>query len=374
MASRVTLAGILEGCSVSEEQLKIVCTPELFLIVAEKLTSWEPLANSLGLSEEHLRDIQRFYPRNHTLVTLTTWEETVGVAATLLELAKALERIGHLELAEELVRFKLADRQTAVDQKVKMFEKRFEDLAKDTLRELTDDDVSFNTTLFPSTIRDDHLKYVNLKDKKHLKEIFLHFNVYWDFFHYTLLEMIVEEHGSTDLKVKMEIYVSDLITFLNETNVTEYIPKSKLWWRKNRKFRIWLKNATTQSSINHPCTLFTLKEHKDTISNRNATTEQILILKTIEPHPGKSHHNSLTVTWFILCDIPQRNLRRSVNTLVRTLIGVSTFPLTSHNDNNTTPLLCTAQRPGKWPRYQSDHPVCLWVTARCARHCHLLPK
>ena len=354
MASSVTLADILEGYSVSEEQLKIPCTQELFLKVAEKLTSWEPLANSLGLSEEEVRDIKESYTSNYTLASLTKWEHKVGVAATFLELAKALEKMWHLSLIEELVKSSPAslERQVAVDQNVQRFEKRFEDLAKDTLRELTKGDVDFTTSLVPSTIRDDHLTHMTniekLKDESDLKGIFQHFNVYWDFFHYTLLEMIIEKYGSTDLKEKMKTYVSDLIIFLQETRMTEYIPEFKIRHPFMKKYQ---KLALVLNESFFKYTLLKLKELKHYICGTLNLPEHIMILHSVRP-------GSVGVTWYILedslsLDAPSKKMlnivgtlkstmntlilttTRSVNTLVSTL-AVS-IPLDTYN-NSITPI------------------------------------
>ena len=56
-----------------------------------------------------------------------------------------------------------------------------------------------------------------------MTEFFLLLNAYWDHFNYTLLEVLVNKHGSAELHLRMKTYVSDLQQFWHETTVDNFL-------------------------------------------------------------------------------------------------------------------------------------------------------
>ena len=91
------------------------------------------------------------------------------------------------------------------------------------------EDLHYDLTLLPSEIKSNHLTFLNenldkLLRASNLHEIFVHLNLYWDHFNYTLLEIIVNEYGSDTLKQEMKTYVSDMAIFRHETTIAEFIP------------------------------------------------------------------------------------------------------------------------------------------------------
>ncbi len=52
----------------------------------------------------------------------------------------------------------------------------------------------------------------------------MHLNLYWDYFNYTLLQVIIAKYGSDDLKQRMQSYATDIGLFWKKTTVAEFIP------------------------------------------------------------------------------------------------------------------------------------------------------
>ena len=115
------------------------------------------------------------------------------------------------------------------------FERRFEDLAYAAQEEVKKgnkvsvEDLYPDLTLLPSNIKPNHASFLKdnidkLRTASNLQEIFMHLNLYWDYFNYTLLQVIIDEYGSADLKQRMQSYATDIEQFEKETTVAEFIP------------------------------------------------------------------------------------------------------------------------------------------------------
>ncbi len=91
------------------------------------------------------------------------------------------------------------------------------------------EDLQFDLTLLPLDIKTNHFSFLKdnidkLSTTSNLKDIFLHLNLYWDYFNYTLLQVIIDAYGSDDLKQRMQSYATDIEQFWKETTVAEFIP------------------------------------------------------------------------------------------------------------------------------------------------------
>ncbi len=87
----------------------------------------------------------------------------------------------------------------------------------------------FDLTLLPLDIKTNHFSFLKdnidkLSTASNLKDIFMHLNLYWDYFNYTLLQVIIDAYGSDDLKQRMQSYATDIEQFWKETTVAEFIP------------------------------------------------------------------------------------------------------------------------------------------------------
>lgn len=189
------------------------------------------------------------------------------------------------------------------------FENRFRNLVYDTSEELTGGtEVSlqrlrYDLTLLPLKIKADHMAYIKenlskLKKAEDVTDLFMLLNTYWDHFNYTLLEVLVDLHGSDDLKQRMKSYVSDLEHFWRQTKVTDFINFCK---KSNYKLKQWsvpeapLNFAELKCVINKPvteCTLYEVEGIRCQFSQGFHLQDFALVLFEI----GES---SLVITWLI---------------------------------------------------------------------------
>ena len=142
--------------------------------------------------------IQQDNPRDYRLqcsAAFEKWRQKLGSNATYLSLTKGLEKVGHLDVVEAVCKAFQRDgcgasisdpdsikcsgndseaEVTSLSDRVKGFEERFKSLVKDTLVELeknskiTTKDLTFDLTLLPSDIKDNHAMYIKemIKDQK----------------------------------------------------------------------------------------------------------------------------------------------------------------------------------------------------------------
>ena len=321
MACKPSLVEVLGRHSLTEQKINVACSHEHAEEIASKVNKWERLVLSIGLTDIEVTAIQRDKPNDYRLqcsAALLKWRQKFGSEATYLSLAKGLEKVGHLDLVEtvckafqrdgcgtSIIESKCLGTKTELpplSERVKGFETRFKSLVKDTFMELkknnvTTDDIQFDLTLLPSDIRDNHINYIeknikNLTKADNLKEIFCHLNLYWDSFNYTLLEMIVNNYGSTGLRKKMTEYVRDLRQFWRKTTVAEYIPLCK----SKKKFTTVPKElAEVTGKLRKPvsqCTLLELEELRFELCQRYNLQKFALMLFDVD-------EGSVTVTWLV---------------------------------------------------------------------------
>ncbi len=121
---------------------------------------------------------------------------------------------------------------------IKEFDKRFIDLRKIALKEITEKGVTvtdFRQTLMnlPCPITNENKefiisKYYLFKKAESIEDIFLYLNFYLSFIDFSLLEHIIEQFGSVSLKQNMSNYAKDMRKFKMKTPVSEaldHLPK-----------------------------------------------------------------------------------------------------------------------------------------------------
>ena len=92
-----------------------------------------------------------------------------------------------------------------------------------------------------------------------IKPHVMHLNLYWDYFNYTLLEMIIKVYGSETLKKQMKSYSFDMQQFWQKTMVANFISYCK----KMQKFEIIPKEfvqVEVKDAIDKPISEYTLME------------------------------------------------------------------------------------------------------------------
>ncbi len=122
-----------------------------------------------------------------------------------------------------------------LEKRIYDFERRFKNLASAAVEEvikqnkISVEKFHFEATLLPLDVKNNHLSFlkenlVKLSTASNLYQYFSHLNLYWDYFNYTLLQVIIDHYGSDDLKQKMKAYATDIEQFEKETTVAEFIP------------------------------------------------------------------------------------------------------------------------------------------------------
>ena len=186
---------------------------------------------------------------------------------------------------------------------ITQFTKRFRALVKDTMEELRRDaricmeDLQYDLTLLPEDIKRNHATYIaenikKLNEVADVRELFLLLNTYWDYSNYTLLEVLVNEHGSAELHLKMNTYVSELQQFWRETAVADFLTScgNKSWLNKVPK-----EFAEIKCVIDKPVTeltLYDVEQYRLQFSHNLQLREFVLILHKLD-------RSSLEITWLL---------------------------------------------------------------------------
>ena len=85
-----------------------------------------------------------------------------------------------------------------------------------------------HVTYLPVSVRPQHRSFIeekltNIPPPVTFENIWSTLNLYWDFLNYGLLEHVINQCGSEDLKQQMQDYVSELSTFKQTTRLCEFI-------------------------------------------------------------------------------------------------------------------------------------------------------
>ncbi len=159
------------------------------------------------------------------------------------------------------------------------------------------EDLQFDLTLLPSKIKPNHASYLKdnfdkLRNAANLQEIFMHLNLYWDYYNYTLLQVIIDNYGSDDLKQRMQSYTTDIKQFEKETTVAEFIPHCNAKRDHSLNSDEFIK---LRSMINKPpseYTLFEVEELRRTFCQEFNLPRFVLIFFDLEG-------GSVVLTWLI---------------------------------------------------------------------------
>ena len=159
------------------------------------------------------------------------------------------------------------------------------------------DDLQIDVTLLPEDIKRNHSTFIaenikKLNEVADVKELFLLLNAYWDYFNYTLLEVLVNEHGSAELQLKMKAYISDLQQFWRETAVDDFLTScgNRCWLQRVPK-----EFAEIKYVIDKPVTeltLYDVEQYRLQFSQNLQLREFVLILRKLE-------RSSLEITWLL---------------------------------------------------------------------------
>ena len=190
---------------------------------------------------------------------------------------------------------------TVVEQSIKELERWFSGMQWRLLTELkTNSDVSAETlvdspTMLPVTLKAEYQVFVDtklsaLEDADNIRRVFHLLSPLLTFIDYHLLEFLIEEFASDELKREMATYVEEIAVFIDETTIehlTEVWPGHQDIPRNFEKLRVVIdKDPRTY-------TLRQLNELRRKFCCETTLTEIVLVLI------GVGKKNSFLVTWIV---------------------------------------------------------------------------
>ena len=193
---------------------------------------------------------------------------------------------------------------TIVDQKIKELERRFAGMQRRLQTELkTNSDVSAETlvdslTLLPVALRAEYQGYMSDKlstledaeEANDIRKVFRCLNPLLTFIDYHLLEFMIEEFASDELKRDMAAYVGEVEVFIDETTIE---PLIKLW-PGHQKIPPDFEKLT--AVINKDPSKYTLRQLNDLRRKfccETNLTETVLVLI------GVGKKNSFSISWIV---------------------------------------------------------------------------
>ena len=163
-------------------------------------------------------------------------------------------------------------------------------------------------TYLPVSVRQQHRSFIeekltNIPPPETFAKIWCILNLYWDFLNYGLLEHVINQCGSEDLKQQMQSYIDELSTFKQTTRLCDFIeswpcrddgpPEDRL-----KKVVIKMKHEWSQ------CTLQDVESFKKALVHKFFLPEFDILLK-------KAESGCVCVTWLtspFIATLLQQNL------------------------------------------------------------------
>ena len=147
----------------------------------------------------------------------------------------------------------------------------------------------------PYSVKDDHEKFFDRKNAEinratTFDELFFCLSTYWDYLNFSLLEGIIDSHGTAEMLQKMECYVSDVEAFCEKT-------KLKVFWQLQRhrmrtKPPPGFSQFVTKHCITGESTLKDVENIRREISDEFHLQKCALLLVHVV-------EGSVVITWFV---------------------------------------------------------------------------
>jgi hypothetical protein len=237
--ARPTLNDILFQHKLDRNQLHKECSPDILLMIAERVSEWNLFGQYLGISKQDLSAIGRQYDTEaqKQVATFNIWHEREGTKATYLRLADALYQYGQRDLIGSLCiiisfRKETADAglpKTVPESKTEaMFHSNLEDiknrfaiLRRDVQSALEDNHVT------PEDVYAILVEMFGCRDlipKTSLEEMFTAVTSQrlWDYIHHSPVEKLLSRFLPNRLSLMRE-YKGHLSRFYTTTTLIDYI-------------------------------------------------------------------------------------------------------------------------------------------------------
>ena len=191
-----------------------------------------------------------------------------------------------------------------VDQRIKQLERRFAGLQRRLQTELkTNSDVSAETlvdslTMLPVALRAEYQGYLDKKsntledaeETNDIRKVFRCLSPLLTFIDYHLLEFMIEEFASDELKHDMAAYVGEVEVFIDETTIE---PLMKVWPGHQDIPRHFEKLTAVIDEDPSKYTLRQLNTLRKKFCCETSLTETVLVLI------GVGKKNSFSVSWIV---------------------------------------------------------------------------
>ena len=203
-------------------------------------------------------------------------------------------------------------RPLSVEDQVRYFDSTFRSLVNKAYQEVNGkmepSDFLSRITCLPVSARTQHRSFIkenltNIPQSATIVNIWTILNLYWDFLNYGLLEHVIRNFGSEDLKQQMQNYVDELSTFKQTTRLCDFIeswpcrddgpPEDRL-----KKVVVKMKHEWSQ------CTLQDVESLKKSLVHKFFLPEFDMLLQ-------KAERGCVCVTWLTspsIATLLQQNL------------------------------------------------------------------
>ena len=184
--------------------------------------------------------------------------------------------------------------------RVNKLEAKFEELVTKSQKTVNDTHVTVRevcskVTLLPLSLKESHSNFIKenipvFTSAKSIDELFYHFNLYWDYLNYTLLQHIVEMYGDEETKGMMQEYVADVTAFRKETLLYVFwkvCPPKYMGTPSGLKALL-----STHKQFAPHSTLEEVEKFRCEFAENYSLPKFVLILRQIEK-------GSVIITWFL---------------------------------------------------------------------------
>ena len=179
-------------------------------------------------------------------------------------------------------------------------ESKFTDLVVAAQKDMTKNNVDIerlchSILLLPHDLKDEHKRVIKeikaeLKCAKSVKDVFYAMDDYWDFLNYSLLQHIIKECASEEMKKEMYEFAQEVITFRKVTRLHIF---SKLFKRKPKKANEKFRKLVTEHDIDlKTATLERVEEIRQDICSELSLPDFSLEIAAVES-------GSLVITWLV---------------------------------------------------------------------------
>ena len=179
-------------------------------------------------------------------------------------------------------------------------ESKFTDLVVAAQKDMTRNNVDIerlchSILLLPRDLKDEHKRVIKeikaeLKDAKSVKDVFYAVDDHWDFLNYSLLQHIIKECASEEMKKEMYEFAQEVFTFRKKTRLHIFF---KLFKRKPKKASDKFRKLVTEHDIDlKTATLERVEEIRQDICSELSLPDFSLEIAAVES-------GSLVITWLV---------------------------------------------------------------------------